>query len=418
MKIIDISQELLSCKVYEGDPAPEAKRIINMEDGGVYNLSALSLCAHNGTHVDAPLHFIKDGKSIEQMSLEHFVGECFVAEHNGNVSAADACEMLKKARILSAEKRILIKGKAIVTEEMTDADKQALIALGYNPDDYYVLDLGMEAAALYVCTGHGKKLTPELAPSNKKIPCSAASEIFTRDQLPVGTIITVASGYEYSPEAWMSYGQRTPQNLAPAKTTATTVVDEAWWGVFQYRAFNLNSLTANTEMSESDLDKLRVYVPKKTPKFEKYSELNEADISVLTAAGKDASQYQVLNLDMMLAAFYKSTNSATIFNGLVYSHTDFPKWMATQIFDKTDLPNGTVISLKSGYEYRPEGWVALDQVNASADRPKNTSETMVVVTEEWWGAFNYRAFNLSRIGDTTSATIESAQNLTIYIPKN
>ena len=78
MKIIDISQELLSCNVYEGDPVPKANRIINMEDGGVYNLSALSLCVHNGTHVDAPLHFIKDGKSIEQMSLEHFVGECFV----------------------------------------------------------------------------------------------------------------------------------------------------------------------------------------------------------------------------------------------------------------------------------------------------------------------------------------------------
>ena len=126
MKIIDISQEVLSCKVYEGDPEPEAKRIINMEDGGVYNLSALSLCAHNGTHVDAPLHFFEDGKSIEQIPLEHFVGECFVAEHNGDVKATDACEMLKKARILSAEKRILIKGKATVTEEaakvFADAD--------------------------------------------------------------------------------------------------------------------------------------------------------------------------------------------------------------------------------------------------------------------------------------------------------
>ena len=126
MKIIDISQELLSCKVYEGDPAPEAKRIINMEDGGVYNLSALSLCAHNGTHVDAPLHFIKDGKSIEQMSLEHFVGECFVAEHNGDVLATDAREILEKARKSGAEKRILIKGNATVTKEaaqiFADAD--------------------------------------------------------------------------------------------------------------------------------------------------------------------------------------------------------------------------------------------------------------------------------------------------------
>ena len=117
MKIIDISQEVLSCKVYEGDPVPQANRIIDMEDGGVYNLSALSLCAHNGTHVDAPLHFFRDGKSIDEMALEHFVGECYVAEYNGDVLATDAREILDKARKVGAQKRILIKGNATVTED-------------------------------------------------------------------------------------------------------------------------------------------------------------------------------------------------------------------------------------------------------------------------------------------------------------
>ena len=117
MKTIDISQEVLSCKVYEGDPAPKANKIIDMEDGGVYNLSALSLCAHNGTHVDAPLHFFRDGKSIDEMALEHFVGECYVAEYNGDVLATDAREILDKARKVGAQKRILIKGNATVTED-------------------------------------------------------------------------------------------------------------------------------------------------------------------------------------------------------------------------------------------------------------------------------------------------------------
>ena len=117
MKIIDISQEVLSCKVYEGDPAPKANKIIDMEDGGVYNLSALSLCAHNGTHVDAPLHFFRDGKSIDEMALEHFVGECYVAEYNGDVLATDAREILEKARKVGAQKRILIMGNATVTED-------------------------------------------------------------------------------------------------------------------------------------------------------------------------------------------------------------------------------------------------------------------------------------------------------------
>ena len=129
MKIIDISQEVLSCKVYEGDPTPKANKIIDMADGGVYNLSALSLCAHNGTHIDAPLHFFCDGKSIDAMSLEHFVGECFVAEHNGDVTERDALEILEKARKSGADERILIKGDATVTEEAARVFAEAEILL-------------------------------------------------------------------------------------------------------------------------------------------------------------------------------------------------------------------------------------------------------------------------------------------------
>ena len=74
MKIHDISQEVFSSAVYPGDPAPEKKTLCSMDAGELYNLTAFSMCAHNGTHVDAPRHFIKDGKSIEMLSLECFVG--------------------------------------------------------------------------------------------------------------------------------------------------------------------------------------------------------------------------------------------------------------------------------------------------------------------------------------------------------
>ena len=69
MKIYDISQELFNCKVFPGDPSPERKVLNSIENGGLYNLTAFSMCAHNGTHVDAPFHFIKDGKTIDQISL-------------------------------------------------------------------------------------------------------------------------------------------------------------------------------------------------------------------------------------------------------------------------------------------------------------------------------------------------------------
>jgi arylformamidase len=90
-----------------------------MENGDVYNLTAFRTCAHNGTHVDAPCHFIKGGKAINEIPLEATVGLAYVAEHTGVVKQEDASRIIAKARQQDPEaaKRILIKGDADVSEE-------------------------------------------------------------------------------------------------------------------------------------------------------------------------------------------------------------------------------------------------------------------------------------------------------------
>lgn len=117
MKIIDISQEVLTCRVYPGDPAPQTEKLQDMRKGDLYNLSQFSMCAHNGTHIDAPAHFLKDGKTVDRMPLEYFVGECYVVHHEGNVTGTDACAIMKKASDAEAAARILIAGNATVTAD-------------------------------------------------------------------------------------------------------------------------------------------------------------------------------------------------------------------------------------------------------------------------------------------------------------
>lgn len=118
MKIYDISQEVFSCAVYPGDPKPEKKTLLSTAAGDVCNLTALSLCAHNGTHIDAPFHFLGDGKTVEELPLEVFVGECFVARHSGAVTAAHAEAILRRA---DGAERILIAGDATVTDGAAEA---------------------------------------------------------------------------------------------------------------------------------------------------------------------------------------------------------------------------------------------------------------------------------------------------------
>ena len=115
--IYDISQEVFSCNVFPGDPSPEKQAVMSINKGDIVNLTSFSMCAHNGTHVDSPYHFYDEGKTIDQVPLDKFIGPCYVFEHEGDVTGDDAVSFLERASAAGAGERILIKGRATVTYE-------------------------------------------------------------------------------------------------------------------------------------------------------------------------------------------------------------------------------------------------------------------------------------------------------------
>ena len=119
MEIFDISQEVFSCEVYEGDPNPKREAICSIENGSLYNLTAFSMCAHNGTHIDAPYHFFANGKTVDALPLNKTVGLCYVAEFYGVLSSIDAEKIYTRAFNLDKEasKRLLLKGDLVVSAE-------------------------------------------------------------------------------------------------------------------------------------------------------------------------------------------------------------------------------------------------------------------------------------------------------------
>lgn len=122
MRIYDISQEVFGSHVYPGDPAPRRTVLNSIENGDDYNLTSFYMCAHNGTHVDAPLHFIGGGKGVDEIALETFIGRAYVAEHHGVVTDIDAARILEKAGACDAEaaRRLLLKGDAEVSREAAE----------------------------------------------------------------------------------------------------------------------------------------------------------------------------------------------------------------------------------------------------------------------------------------------------------
>ena len=143
MRFFDISQEIFTCAVYPGDPAPVREVLASLDGGDVCNLTAFSMCAHNGTHVDAPAHFFADGDTVDKLPLSKTVGDCVVISHTGDVTAADAARMLQ---IVGNCKKLLVKGNATLTME----GAQVLAAAGIDLYGNESQTVGPESAPMAV----------------------------------------------------------------------------------------------------------------------------------------------------------------------------------------------------------------------------------------------------------------------------
>lgn len=126
MKIIDISRELISASVYPGDPAPHREILRRMEQGDMCNLSAFYSGCHSATHLDAPLHFVEGGETIDQIPLERFYGPCTVVDAVGLITGADIDRIIG-----SCQKKILFRGngEAFLTQSAAFALSEAGVEL-------------------------------------------------------------------------------------------------------------------------------------------------------------------------------------------------------------------------------------------------------------------------------------------------
>jgi arylformamidase len=81
VQIIDVSVPVRPGMItYPGDPEVRLERVSSIADGDGANLSRLDLGVHSGTHVDAPLHFVEGGASVETLPLDVLVGPCVVVD--------------------------------------------------------------------------------------------------------------------------------------------------------------------------------------------------------------------------------------------------------------------------------------------------------------------------------------------------
>lgn len=96
--------------MYAGDPAVKLVRTVDVERGDAYTVSWLEMGAHTGTHVDAPAHFVRGGKTVEQLNLGVLMGPARVVEMLG-VDREITRRDLASASIPTGTERILFRTK-------------------------------------------------------------------------------------------------------------------------------------------------------------------------------------------------------------------------------------------------------------------------------------------------------------------
>jgi len=83
VKIVDLTVPLDSnTLVFPGNPKILISSAATIEKDGC-NVLSLSLSSHVGTHIDAPFHFIKNGKKLSDFEPGHFVGQAVVIDCRG-----------------------------------------------------------------------------------------------------------------------------------------------------------------------------------------------------------------------------------------------------------------------------------------------------------------------------------------------
>lgn len=259
----------------------------------------------------------------------------------------------------------------------------------FDYSQYDALDLGLTQFA-YWNSADGNWFN-KLVTDASNSPCFFATKRFTRIDIPVGSVIELASGWQYRPEGWKDDAVQAtrPGNVSVKRIEVT----EEWWGDYIYRAFNISKSGTPSLVGSEDAAAaaLKIYVPK------------DADTG-----------YTLLDFEKIEFAFWDSSDKTNYNRAIADNASLSEKFFTTKRFSPEELPVGSIIKLENGWQYRPDAW---KDDSPQSSRPGNVTAEQTVITAEWWGDYIYRAFNVAKIGLPSLKGVDTEGVLKIYVPK-
>lgn len=300
----------------------------------------------------------------------------------------------------------------------------------------------------------------------------ASQKRFTKNDIPVGSIIEIDAGYQYRPDGWTYKGQAAPGR--PENVTAARfVVNEAWWAKYEYRSFNITAIGGSQDYTgkvEETAAHLRIYIPKSNEKEIKSFQIGDfkstitgnaitvrvpadtdvtalkpsitvsdsATVTPASGVAQDFSQpviytvraengleqvyvvtvekkiaydysgYKLLDWEPTLG-YWNSVNGGYAASAPLYTTADNSKYYVSSGKRFTKED----IPVGSVIEIDPGYQYRPDgwvyEGYAFPGRPENVTTERIVVDEAWWANYEYRAFNVAVAGNNADLTEKVAE---------
>lgn len=154
MTIYDISLTITpQLPTWPGESQVQLKQTSSIKDGDAANVTHISMGAHTGTHIDAPDHFLGNGKTVDQIPLDLLIGTAAVM-HFPEAKTITA-KMLREAKIPAHIRRLLFKTSN--SEYWTKGESEfqyKFVALSADAAEYLV-ERGVEVVGVdYLSVAH------------------------------------------------------------------------------------------------------------------------------------------------------------------------------------------------------------------------------------------------------------------------
>ncbi len=151
--------------------------------------------------------------------------------------------------------------KVVNAEDCYDSDAMLAAGIGIDLSKYKVLEYAYLENAFYYCLKNSQvTYAASTADAYHQNVCTA--KIYTKSEIPEGSVIICDLGWQYRPEMWVNTAQKADVR-PPITTAAVTVLDAAFWGNNQYLAWNISSAPKSdiSAFYAAAASHVRVYVP-------------------------------------------------------------------------------------------------------------------------------------------------------------